>query len=283
MSSVIRELSAQFAAAHPEEAARALETSTPQDVAALLETVGVETAADVIRRMHPPQAVACLSALEAARSAEICSRVPLDVAAILLRRMSPVTAESVLAHLKESRAVALRRLLRFTEGTAAAIADPQVLTLPSDISVGEAQKYLRRSAGFALYNLYVVDREQRLVGVLTYRTLFLAPPKAALNSVMQTGLISLPGQADLATIAVHPAWREFDALPVVDKAGVFLGIVRHKRIRQIFETGKDEGVPGLAMLATMAEWYWTSLATLMASLAQAAAARSSQTETGTRR
>ncbi len=283
MSSVVRELGAQFAAAHPEEAARALEISTPQDVAAFLDAAPVETAAEVIRRMHAPQAVACLSILEAERSAEICSQVPLDVAAVLLRRMSPTAAESVLTRLKESRAVALRRLLRFTEGTAAALADPQVLTLPSDVSVGEAQKYLRRSAASALYNLYVVDREQRLVGVLTYRTLFLAPPKAALATVMQTELISLPAQADLATVAVHPAWREFDALPVVDKAGVFLGVVRHKRIRQIFVTGKDEGIPGLAMLATLAEWYWTSLSTLMASLAQAAAARSSQTETSTRR
>ncbi len=245
--------------------------------------MAAETAAQVIHRMHPPQAVACLSALEAERSAEICSRVPLDVGAALLRRMSPTAVESVLARLKESRAVALRRLLRFTEGTAAALADPQVLTLPSDINIGEAQRYLRRSAESALYNLYVVDREQRLVGVLTYRTLFLTPPKTALTSVMQTELISLPAQADLATVAVHPAWREFDALPVVDKAGVFLGVVRHKRIRQIFETGRDDGIPGLAMLATMAEWYWTSLSTLMASLAQAAAARSSQTETGTRR
>ncbi len=281
MSVLVQELGQRFATAHPEQAARALEFVTPEDVAVFLDTVGAQIAGGLIRHMNPPQAVACLSASGVERSAEMCSLLPRNVAAALLRRMRRTTVEAILEHVGQSNAAALRRLLRFTEGTAAAVADPDVLTLPSDIDIGEARKQLRRSAALALYNIYVIDREQHLVGVLPYRKLFLTPPSTPLRSVMQTELVTLAAQNDLATVAAHPAWREFDALPVVDRTGLFLGVVRHKRLRQIFDSATADVIPGLAILTTMAEWYWTSLTTLIASLTPAAEVQVGKSEADT--
>ena len=45
---------------------------------------------------------------------------------------------------------------------------------------------------------------------------------------------------------VHPAWKRFHALPVIDTDGRFLGVVRYKSVRELearfLETGfEDQG------------------------------------------
>ena len=94
----------------------------------------------------------------------------------------------------------LRRKLKYPPGTAGAIADPLVLALPEDQTVAEAQKNLHRSAARAYYYVYVVDREQRLVGALDLRELLLSQAKKTLSDVMRRELLRLPALSDLNTI-----------------------------------------------------------------------------------
>jgi hypothetical protein len=69
----------------------------------------------------------------------------------------------------------------------------------------------------------------------------------------------------MTTILAHPAWRDLDALPVVDAAGVFFGIVRHRTIRQL--TGQVTGdavEPMVGALVNLGELYWTGMSAFLA-------------------
>ncbi len=268
------ELGARFAENHPEDAARTLEHSAPQEAAAFLEEIAASSAAGVVRRMNAAHAADCLSVLAPERAAEIIANLPLDHAALLLRRMGAAAA-NVLDNAAEPVAQPLRRLLQYPEGTAAALTDPQVLTLPSDIRIAEAQKYLRRHAAHALFNVYVVDRDHRLVGVLNIRALLAARPSESLSSLMRTDIVSLPAHADLTTVAAQRSWLEYDALPVVDKSGILLGIIRHKTLRQLAAAAasRQPTIPAVAMAVALADLYWQGLSALLAGLMQVAAAR----------
>ena len=100
--------------------------------------------------------------------------------------------------------------------------------------------------------------------MLAIPELMAARPKEALAAVMRRDLVRLDGRADLATVAVHPAWRDFDALPVVDAAGRLLGAIRHKTIRQMTF---GDGRPMMATLVGLSELYWAGLSGMLASLA----------------
>lgn len=258
----------RFLEDHPEEAAAVLERVSFSDAAALLSELDPGLAAHALARLSASLAVDCLRSMHSEQVAKVLEEVPLDLSARLLRRAEEDVRERWLTSLPADRAEQLRRRLRYPPGTAGALADPLVLALPSDLPVGEAQKQLRRSAERAYYYVYVVDRDHRLVGALDIRELMLAQAKDTLQRVMHGNPVRIPASSDLATITMHPGWREFDALPVVDSSGVFMGIVRHRTLRQMtgLGTGPGQGEPAVRTLVSLGELYWAALSAFLAGL-----------------
>ncbi len=271
------ELGRKFAETHPADAARVLERAEPEEAAAFLDGIPIAAAADLVKRMNLQFAAGALSALEVGQAARILEGLPLHNAARVLRHAKPDAAEALLESMAENVARPLRRLLRYREGTAGALADPKALTVSSDMNVGDAQKQLRRLAADASNNVYVTDRDHRIVGVVTIPELLLARPKQRIEAIMQRQLVRLAANADLAGVAGDRAWLEYDTLPVIDKDDTVVGVIRHQTIRRLADT-RDKG-PELAFLIdtalTVADLYWRSLSGLGAALAVAAAAQTS--------
>jgi magnesium transporter len=223
----------RFVQEHADEAALVLEQLSFEDAAAFLGELEAPQGAQLVSRLSAALAVDCLKSLPDRQVGAVLRELPIDLGARMLMRATQDTRQAWLAALPEERAEFLRRKLRYPPGTAGSLADPLVLALPEDLSVVEAQKQLRRSAERAYYYVYVVDRDQRLVGALDIRELMLAEVKDTLAGVMHRDVMSVPAHGDLAAVMVHPGWRDLDALPVVDAAGVFFGIIRHRTMRQI--------------------------------------------------
>ncbi len=258
-------VAARFVDDHPEEAALVLEQMSFADAAALLAELDPAQGARLVARLSAALAVDCLRSMPDRLVAGVLDALPIDLGARVLMRASAETRESWLAGLSPERAAFLRRKLRYPPGTAGALVDPLVLALPEDLSVAEAQKQLRRSAERAYYYLYVVDRDQKLVGALDIRELMLAETKTTLGAVMHRDIQSVSAHADLAGVMAHPGWRDLDALPVVDAGGVFFGIIRHRMMRQIGgPAGDQEGQPMVRTLVSLGELYWTGLSAFLA-------------------
>jgi Mg/Co/Ni transporter MgtE len=227
------------------ELAEALVRRHPARAAAVLEPLGPEAAADWMARLAPGEAASLLSRLAPGLAARVLARWPpataarvldaldLDVAVRLLRLTEEAPRAAALAALPPRRARAAGMLLRFAEGSAGALMDPDVHPLPSDLTVREARRRLREQPDQFRYNLYVVDREQRLVGVLTVRELWMARPSQRLVDVMVRDPLCLHANDDRLAVAAHPGWREVHALPVVDDAGAYLGAVRYRTLRAV--------------------------------------------------
>jgi hypothetical protein len=65
---------------------------------------------------------------------------------------------------------------------------------------------------------------------------------------------------------MHPAWRDFDALPVVDGDGRLVGAIRHKTVRQM--AGENRR-PMMDTIVELSELYWVGLAGMLRSLTPA--------------
>ena len=262
----------EFLKAHPDDAAQLVEQLPAAEVAALLAEIQPESAAAVFGRMASVAATEILALLPAAAAGAILAGLSLETAALLLRRMDPERRPSVLRELPEDVRGRVSRLLQYPEGTAGAFMDPAVETLPQDMSVNEALRFLREHPQDVYYYVYIVDREQRLEGVLDVRELLQADGDDSLRSVMRRHPLALPARADLPSILAHPAWTELDALPVIDGQGVLLGVIRHRRMRSLQSelAVKDRDQSGLAVLLAFGELYWAGLRGLLQGAALAA-------------
>src|SRR5690606_18263944 len=88
-----------------------------------------------------------------------------------------------------------------------------------------------------------------------------AGPKDTLGAAMHRDPVRLEAGTSFATLAVHPAWQDLDALPVVDADGRLVGAIRHRLVRRLeAELGlraRNESV--VATLVGLSELYWAGL------------------------
>jgi magnesium transporter len=268
-------LAQNFAEGHPADAARVLEGLATEEVSAYLDELPPRTAADVLRKMVSSNATECISHLSPPRFAQVIAALPLDSAAALLRRLEPQRRTTLLSRAPSKIAALLGRLLRYPENSAGALMDPRALALPNDITVTEAMARVRRMPRHALYYIYVLNREQKLVGVMNLRELMLAPPIETLSAAMRREVTTLPALAGRMAIVEHPGWRNVHALPVIDDAGVFLGVLRYETLRKLereFATQPAQG-RGLTTVLTLGELCWVGLAGILTDLTSAVAAQ----------
>jgi magnesium transporter len=267
-------LAMNFAEDHPADAARVLEGLALEDASAYLDELPPRLAAEVLQKMVSANAAECLAQLSPPRFAGIITALPLDSAAALLRRLEPERQEELLFRAPANISALLGSLLRYPEKSAGALMDPRALALPEDITATDAMARLRRAPRHALYYIYVLNREQKLVGVMNLRELMLAPPKEALSATMRREVATLPALAGRMAIVEHPGWRDVHALPVVDDEGTFLGVLRYETLRKL---ERETATPtpaggGLAAVLTLGELCWVGLAGILTDLTSSVAA-----------
>ena len=82
-----------------------------------------------------------------------------------------------------------------------------------------------------VYNLiYVVDAGRALKGIVSLRQLLHAAPGTRLETIMSEVLVQVTPDTRIKDVAREFAKFGFQAIPVVDAAGAFLGIVRYDSV-----------------------------------------------------
>ncbi len=158
---------------HPADIADILEQLDVEDAGAVLDRLSTETAADTLNEVETPLQSELLSELDPRRASELLEQLAPDDAADILADMPREEAERLLSLMPAGDAQSIRELLRYGAKTAGGIMTTEVFSLSEHLTCEETLVYLRRSSEHLemIYNLYVVDDEHRLVGVVSLREL----------------------------------------------------------------------------------------------------------------
>jgi magnesium transporter len=104
----------------------------------------------------------------------------------------------------------------------------EVMTVPADWSVGQTLEYIRKVAMLkeTVYVAYIVDQQDRLVGVASLRQLMVADPSSTvLNVSERRAPLFVSPHTDREEVARVIAKYNLLAIPVVDDGDHVLGIV----------------------------------------------------------
>jgi magnesium transporter len=151
-----------------------------------------------------------------------------DDAADVIQRAPPEQREGMVGLLDDGTRREVTALLAYAEDDAGGLMNTRFARVRAEMTVDEAIRYLRRQITEKLeliYYAYVLDRDQLLLGVVSFRELLGAPGTKLLREIMHVEVIK--AQEDMDQEALSRLFAESDliALPIVDAAGRMKGIV----------------------------------------------------------
>src|SRR4029077_18969911 len=219
----------KLARLHPVEIARLAEALSYHHGSEVVESLDDETAAETLEEMPAERQARILHDMDEERAADILEWMSPDEAADVLGDLPEEKAEELLGLMEEEEQADVAELLPYEDDTAGGLMTTEFVTLPRDLTVGEAVARLREMAETPnmIYYLYVVAAEDswQLVGVIALRSLILADSSAPLERVMRSVLQVAHPDDGAGEVAQKIAEYNLLALPVVDEAGEILGIV----------------------------------------------------------
>ena len=174
--------------------------------------------------------------------------LPPDDAADVVQEAPAEDRPGLLELLDEPTRKEVVALLAYAEDDAGGLMNPRYARLRPDMSVDEAISYLRRQTRQhveSVYYLYVLDAEQHLLGVVSFRDLFAAPPDKRVRDVMSTDVVTVLEDMDQEAVSKLFAQRNFLAMPVVDAGGRVKGIVTVDDIVDVVQEEATEDIQKL--------------------------------------
>lgn len=148
-----------------------------------------------------------------------------NVVADVIQQLEPAEREETLAALDRGEEVA--ELLQYADESAGGLMSRGFVSLNESITVSQAIDYLRvlRPPSERAYYLYVVDSDQRLLGVVSIRDLLVSAPRTTLGEITQRDVHAVSTGTDQEEAARVLQRYNLMAVPVVDDEGRLEGIM----------------------------------------------------------
>lgn len=236
------ELKDSFLREYPADAAALIERLPEHELQSELEDVSTDALVHALDLVTSSRAATVFESLDSERQVDVLRVAPSRLATSLLAGLDESSRETLLAGLPPSLAKELERLLQFDEDSAGRLLDRPYDNIRSDMTVAEALDVLQRSGARRTRSLYVVDRQNRLVGKADMQSIAMADPQERLSELLEGLEGSVLATSPRSEVIEQLEEYRVDSLPVVDVEGRLLGVVRYQRLFEAIET---EAIAGL--------------------------------------
>lgn len=212
---------------HPADIAEIISQVSHKEGALFFKGLDVETAAEALSELQPDVQAAIITGMDTDRAADIIEEMPPDEAADVLSDLPRDKAKEILESIEKEEAEDIQELLSHEEDTAGGLMTNEFVAYPPETTVKEAIDKFRKDAEDVetVYYLYIIDADEKLLGVVSLRELLLADFDSKLSDIMETKIKTVTPETDEVDVGEIVSKYNLVALPVVDTEGSLLGIV----------------------------------------------------------
>jgi len=266
----------------PKSAANRLETMETDQAAEILAEVPLDRIPLVWEAISFNTAAQILVALPQARAVEILQLIDPGKAASVMALLDDDEKAALLALLEPALASEISELITYPENSAGQLMDTRVNVFKGGMTVADAQNILRRTRkSRPIYELRIVDDEQRLNSLVDIKALALADPAQSLDSIAH-GVTAVVKPMDTRDEIVDKLETfRLEELPVIDDDGHLLGIIRYSAlidalkqtatidIQTMVGVSKDERATSTSWFAVRKRMPWLQVNLITAFMAAA--------------
>jgi Mg2+ transporter MgtE len=211
----------------------------PSDIAEIISDLNRAEHSDLLHKLDLKQLADTLEEVEPDFQADLLEHFPDEKVADVLEEMSPDEATDLLAEMPDERrqgllklmeadeAEEVRELLRYEEDTAGGLMTTEYVTVGPDMTAAQTIEHLRHVGEEAelIYYVYVIDKEEHLLGVFSLSDLIIAQPDTPITQFMHKRVVTVELDTEQGEIAQIVAKYNLIAVPVVDAENHLHGIV----------------------------------------------------------
>ena len=220
----------------------------------------LEKKIDIITELTDPQQERILHTLSEQNKKELFKEMEPDDLVDIVQSVNPEIRNTVWESLSDEVKRETLFLLRFDEDDAAGLMNPRYLAIRSSIKISHALEFIRKNAEKVefLYNIYVLDNLQRLIGIVSIQDILSADDDKTISDIMDEKVISVREDTDQEEAVKIMEVNDLVSLPVVDQNNVLLGDITFDDALDVIREEQTEDVYKMGAMSGEAESYMTT-------------------------
>ena len=228
----------------PSETARGISRLTEEEQLRLLSLLSPEDAADMIEDISETQAADLVEDMPSEQAAAIMEEMASDHLVDLLGEMDEDASQAILAKMDRKDAEEARMLLEYAPDCAGGLMISEFLVYKIDNTIQDVLDDLQANRSeyvdYHVQYFYVVDREEKLAGVLRMHDLLFPARETRLTQVMISSPLSVPDKASLKELEEFFEEHHLFGVPVVDDGRRLVGVVLPNAIEEAVNKRKTK-------------------------------------------
>ena len=194
-----------------------------EELPILFRILPKELAAETFVEMDADEQELLIAAFSDRELAEVINELYVDDAVDIIQELDEEEREEILSHIDDvEQAGDIIDLLKYDEDTAGGIMGKEMIVVNQEWSMPECIKQMRMQAEEIdeLYNIYVVDNDNRLKGIFPLKTMITHPSVSKIKHVMETDPVSVKDDTPIEDVA-HD-FEKYDLVAHVREIGAYL-------------------------------------------------------------
>ena len=212
---------------HPADIAELVsELDNTDDSLFLLQLLDNETVADVLVELDEDERADLLEQMPNETIAKTLEEMDANDAVDLIQELDKDDQEDVISHIDDvEQAGDIVDLLQYDDDTAGGHMSTEMVVVNENLSMPDCIKAMREQAEDMdeIYNIYVVDDDNRLKGVFPLKKTITNPSANKIKYVMEPNPISVKTDTPIEDVALDFEKYDLVAMPVVDSIGRLVG------------------------------------------------------------
>jgi Mg/Co/Ni transporter MgtE len=228
---------------HPADLADILEDLGTDERIALIESLDNFTAAQTLQEMQFKNRLQIVESIEPVKLAPIINEMQMDEAVDLLDACDMQKRQAVYAILTPEKVTELKELSTLSMYSVGSIMNTDFVTAKATETAGLILKRICVECEKSeMYRYaYILDDNNRLIGVVSLRNLLLSDPQTLIADIMTEQPVSVEIDTRVRRVAQLFFKYNFEAIPVVDDENILQGLVSFRdALASVFPEIKEE-------------------------------------------
>jgi len=212
---------------HPSDLADIIEDFDAKTGLTIFASLDNAMAADVLEQMEEDVQVSFIKSLSADKAADLLEEMPADEAADILDGMDEKKVEELLNNMEKEASDDIRELLEYDSKEVGSLMSTDFVSFKDDETINEAIESLRKlkPEEDEIYRLYVVDKNEKLIGTLSLRDLIISEATSKIGDIMSKKFKSMFDTDNINDLIKSVSKYNLVAIPVTDHEMKLLGNV----------------------------------------------------------